>query len=366
MPRLPRVSPRLPVAGLLLVGALLAGCGNGGNAAPALSASATPVTTQVVELRAWNDTISALGTARARESVTITAKVSETVERVHFESGDEVAAGAILVTLSGAQQQAALRAAEATATEAEQQFRRGTELVQQQLIARSQLDTQRATRDAARARVQEMRADIGDRSIRAPFAGVLGMRQVSPGALVTPGTVVATLDDISGVHVDFPVPEVRLSQLQVGQQLLGTSAAWPEAKFAGTVSNIDARIDPASRAVLVRGDFPNPDRRLRPGMLVQVTLERPERQALLVPEIAIVQVGRETFVWRVREDATVERVVIAIGARRDGLAEVTQGLAVGDRIVVDGTGKLRPGLTVSEASAEVAPDAEAPAPASDG
>src|SRR5690606_22487717 len=111
-------------------------------------------TTQVVELRAWNDTISALGTARARESVTITAKVSETVERVHFESGDEVAAGAILVTLSGAQQQAALRAAEATATEAEQQFRRGTELVQQQLIARSQLDTQRATRDAARARVQ--------------------------------------------------------------------------------------------------------------------------------------------------------------------------------------------------------------------
>src|SRR5690606_22520941 len=104
------------------------------------------------------------------------AKVSETVERVHFESGDEVAAGAILVTLSGAQQQAALRAAEATATEAEQQFRRGTELVQQQLIARSQLDTQRATRDAARARVQEMRGDIGERSRRAPVAGVLGMR----------------------------------------------------------------------------------------------------------------------------------------------------------------------------------------------
>src|SRR5690606_4309721 len=120
-------------------------------------------------------------------------------------------------------------------------------------------------------------------------------------------------------------------------------------------ASIDARIDAATRAVTVRGDFPNPDRRLRPGMLVQVTLERPERQALLAPEIAIVQVGRETFVWRVRDDGTVERVIIAVGARRGGMAEVTEGLAAGDRIVVDGTGKLRPGMAVRDAGAAHAP-----------
>src|SRR5690606_17130859 len=145
------------------------------------------------------------------------------------------------------------------------------------------------------------------RRIRAPFAGVLGMREVSPGALVTPGTVVATLDDLSRVYVDFPVPEVHLAHLAPGQSLVGTSVAWPGVSFEGEVSNVDARVDPATRAVIVRGDFPNGERRLRPGMLLQVQLARPQRQALVLPEIAVVQVGRDTFVWRVKSDDTVER-----------------------------------------------------------
>lgn len=354
------VPPRLFLAALL--GGLLAACGGGATpSGPAGggAGAAVPVTTTVLAQGAWSDTISALGTVKARESVTITAKVSETVERVHFDSGDEVAAGATLVTLSGNQQQAALAAAEATAKEAEQQFRRGNELVAQQLIARSQLDTQRATRDAAQARVAQMRADIGDRRIRAPFAGVLGIRQVSPGALVTPGTVVATLDDIARVHVDFPVPERRLSELAPGQRLSGTSVAWAGETFSGTVASIDTRVDPGSRAITVRGDFDNADRRLRPGMLLQVVLERPERPALVLPEIAVVQVGRESFVWRVTADETVERVVVSTGERRAGRVEIVQGLAAGDRIVVDGTGKLRPGMKIAEADAAPADGAAA-------
>ena len=210
-----------------------------------------------------------------------------------------------------------------------------------------------------------MRADIGDRRIRAPFAGVLGIRQVSPGALVQPGTVVATLDDISRVYVDFPVPETRLAQLANGQRLTGSSVAWPGQAFDGEVSSIEARIDPNTRAVTVRGDFPNPDRRLRPGMLVQVSLARPERQALVLPEIAIVQVGRETFVWRVRADDTVERAMIEVGERRAGQVEVVSGLAAGDRIVVEGTGKLRPGIKVAEQSAQ-APTPQPDAPPANG
>ena len=355
MPTDPR--PRLLVSALVACLAVaLAGCGDRDAAAGNTQASpALMVTTQRVALQPWNDTIAAPGTVKARESVTVTAKVSETVDRVHFDSGDEVAAGATLVTLSGNQQRAALQAAEATAKEAEQQHRRGAELVQQQLIARSQLDTQRATRDAAVARVAQMRADIGDRSIRAPFAGVLGMRQVSPGALVTPGTVVATLDDISRVHVDFQVPEVLLAQLATGQQLTGTSAAWPGQSFQGEVSSIDARIDPNTRAVNVRGDFANDERRLRPGMLMQVLVARPQREALVVPEIAVVQVGRDTFVWRVKGDGTVERAPIVVGARRAGKVEVLQGIAAGDRIVVEGTGKLRPGVAVTEGAATSPP-----------
>src|SRR5690606_32338669 len=139
----PRPVPLSRAAIALLASLLLAACGENGQAAPGVQ-PATIVTTQVAAMQPFSDTISANGTVKARESVEVTAKVSETVQRVHFDSGDEVAAGATLVTLSGNQQQAALQAAEAAAREAEQQYRRGSELVQQQLIARSQLDTQRA------------------------------------------------------------------------------------------------------------------------------------------------------------------------------------------------------------------------------
>ena len=209
----------------------------------------TPVTTEQVHLRAWNDTVQALGNVKARESVTVTAKVSEIVQSVHFDSGDHVAAGQSLVTLSGKAQQAALAQAEAAAKEAEQLYQRQTELAAQQLIARSALDTQRATRDATRARVEQMKADIGDRQVRAPFAGVLGIRQVSPGSLVTPGTAIATLDDTERVYIDFPVPETLLARVAKGQRVEGTSAAYAGQRFEGTVATVDARIDGGDRAV---------------------------------------------------------------------------------------------------------------------
>jgi len=314
-----------------------------------------PVTTQQVRLTEFGDTLVALGTVHAREAVTVTAKVSETVQQVHFQSGDVVARGAPLITLTGQQQQATLVEAQATANEAERLYRRQAELAGQQLIARASLDAQRATRDAANARVAQIRAQLGDRTIRAPFAGVLGIRQVSPGALVTPGTAIATLDDIARVYVDFPLPESELAQVAAGQRVSGTSASWPGREFDGTVSTVDARLDAGSRAVNVRADFPNTDRALRPGMLVQVTVHRAARQAMLLPEIAVVQVGEKTFVWRVGADGKVAQAEVKIGVRRDGLAEVREGLQTGDRIVVEGTGKLRPGAAVQDTAAAKTP-----------
>lgn len=313
-----------------------------------------PVTIQAAAMRPWNDTVQALGNVKARESVTVTAKVSETVQRVHFDSGDVVAAGAPLITLTGQVQQAALEQAQATAKEADSLYQRQTELAGQQLIARSALDTQRATRDAARARVAQMAADLDNRVIRAPFSGVLGIRQVSPGSLVTPGTPIATLDDTARVYVDFPVPETLLADIAPGQHVSGTSAAYPGRAFEGQVSTVDARVDPTTRAITVRGDFANDDRVLRPGMLVQITLERPQRQALLIPEIAVVQVGNDSFVYRVKPDGTVERADVKIGTRREGLAEIVEGLKAGERVVVDGTGKLRVGSKVVEGGAKPA------------
>ncbi|MEI4515196.1 MULTISPECIES: efflux RND transporter periplasmic adaptor subunit [unclassified Stenotrophomonas] len=352
-----RITARI-IAGLGL--AILAGCGSKDQAARR-QAEVVPVTTQVVQTSAWSDTLQALGTAKARESVTITAKVSEIIDTVHFDSGQQVSAGTPLVTLRGQAQEAALLQAQATFAEADQLYKRQRELAAQQLVASATLDTQRAIRDAAEARVREMQSDIGDRRVRAPFAGVLGIRQVSEGSLVTPTTVIATLDDIERMHVDFQVPEAELASLAKGDKVSATSVAYPGRTFEGDVATIDTRVDPGTRAVTVRADFINADHALRPGMLLDVRMFRPERQALVIPEIAVVQVGRDSFVFRVKPDHVVERVDVVSGARRSGVVEIREGLKAGDRIVVDGTGKLRPGLKVNDTAAPAAAPAPAPA-----
>jgi membrane fusion protein (multidrug efflux system) len=349
MPQIRRVSP------LVAACAALALCACGKQAAPGQGGPGggrgnqpVPVEIQAVQEQDWRDTLRALGTVQAHEAVTVTAKVSETVQQVHFESGQEVARGAPLVTLSGQQQQAALAAAEATLKDAEQQFRRMEQLVQQQLVAHASLDTARATRDAARAQAAQVRANLSDRVIRAPFAGVLGIRQVSPGALVTPGTAIATLDDIARVYVDFPVPETELAGIAPGQALAGSVGAYPGRRFDGRVTTVSARLDAATRAVTVRGEFANPERLLKPGMLVEVALVRGTRPALVVPELAVQQIGTETFVWRVKQDATVEKADVVVGGRIPGKVMLAEGVRAGDRIVVEGTGKLQPGAKVAE------------------
>lgn len=346
---LPRVLPILAIG----IACLLTACGDGdASKRPQGRGNApVPVVVAAVAEEPWTDHVRALGTVRAREAVTVTAKVSETVQRVHFQSGQEVARGAPLVTLSGQQQQAALASAQAALKEAEQLYARQSTLAGQQLIARASLDTQRAARDAARAQVAQIRANLYDRVIRAPFAGVLGIRQVSPGALVTPGTEIATLDDIARVFVDFPVPETELADVSPGQPLVGRVGTYGDRSFDGKVETVSARLDAGSRAATVRGDFANDDRALKPGMLVQVALARDTRQALVVPEIAVQQVGTETFVWRVKPDMTVEKVDIEVGGRVPGKVMLASGIKAGDRIVVEGTGKVQPGSMVTEGAA---------------
>jgi len=348
-------------AGLLLAASIgLAACGGKQAGPEAAAANAIPVTTTVVQPAAWSDTVQALGTAHARESVTLTAKVSEIVDQVHFESGQRVQAGQPLVTLRVDAQQAALGEAEATLAEAEEQYRRLQGLEAQKLVARSTLDAQRAQREVAAARVRQMRSDIRDRQVRAPFAGVLGIRQVSPGALLTPNATIATLDDISRMYVDFQVPETALSAMQPGARVTAATAAWPGREFEGVVETVDARVDPVTRALTVRAAFDNEGDLLRPGMLLDVRMFRPERQALVVPEIAVVQVGRDSFVYRVDGEGRVSQAPVRAGVRRAGLAEIVEGLQAGDRIVVDGTGKLRPGVTVAEAEPPAAAAAGEP------
>ena len=332
-----------------LTALLMLGAGCGKQEAPSRSfgvQQASLVTAALAQNAQWQDEIQALGTAQANESVTLTAKVTETVTRINFQDGDFVEAGAVLVDLSGRAEVAQLEAAQATFVESSKQYERLAELVKQGTIPRSQLDTQLSVRDAARARANAIRAALADRIISAPFSGVLGFRRVSPGALVTPGSVITTLDDISTIKLDFTVPEGYLGQLAAGQTIRATSASFPDQIFEGKVSAVGSRVDPLTRAVPVRAELPNPDAKLHPGMLLSVRLLQAPRETLVVPEIAVVQVGTQAHVFRIDENNVAHQVTVVLGARRRGEVEVQSGLTAGDRIVVDGTVKLRDGSKV--------------------
>ncbi|MFT3756513.1 MAG: efflux RND transporter periplasmic adaptor subunit [Pseudoxanthomonas sp.] len=333
-----------------LVSALSA-CG-GGKADAGRSQPPPTVTTLQVQPSRWSDELKALGTANARESVTISASVSQTIASVEFDSGQFVQKGQALVTLVQGQQSAGVAAAQADLRNAEQLYERNRKLADQQLISRADLETQRAALEAARAQVNAQRATVADRTIRAPFAGVLGLRLVSAGSLVTPGTAITTLDDVSLVKLDFTVPESAVSQLATGQRVNARSAAWPDDVFEGRIASIDSRVDTVSRAITVRAEIPNPDGKLRPGMLLDVGVERSMRQALVIPELAVQQSGETSSVFRVEADDKVKLVPVKLGARRYGEVEVVSGLQAGERIVVEGTVKLRDGLKIDDVTAK--------------
>ncbi|MFN7552227.1 MAG: efflux RND transporter periplasmic adaptor subunit [Pseudomonadota bacterium] len=336
----------LPVAATLL----LAGCGGESAGAPRGPAPAVGVVAVVVERRPWSDAIEALGTAYARESVVLTAKVTETVSRINFRDGDTVEAGQVLVELTGRAEAAQLEEARAAAREAQQQYARQSDLVKQGTIARSQLDAQIALRDAAVARMNTIRARLADRVITAPFAGVLGFRRVSEGTLVAPGTEITTLDDISLMKIDFSVPEAALSAMRTGLPVRATSVAWPGRTFEGSVVSIGSRVDPVSRAVTVRAEVPNPESLLKPGMLLGVAIDSAPREALVIPEIALVSVGSRHYVYAVAEGDVARQVEVGIGSRRAGEVEIVRGLEPGQRVVTDGIVKLRDGAKVAVAA----------------
>lgn len=352
----PSAPPRLPTLLLALLG--LAGCGGDGQNQPGASgAPPVTITAHTVATAQWVDTVEALGTAQAKESVTLTAKVTEVVRKVRFADGDRVEEGDVLVELTGQAEVANLREAQAAANEAQQQLSRLEPLVAQGTIPRAQIDTQRAARDSARARADSIRARLAERVISAPFAGVLGFRQVSDGALVTPGTVIATLDDTSIIKLDFSVPEVLLATLAVGQSIAAGSVAYPDREFAGIVSSIGSRVDPITRAVAVRAELPNPDGLIKPGMLMTVELMTQPRQTLAIPELALIQVGSRQSVFRIKDDNSVEQISVRSGARRRGEVEIVEGLNPGERIVLEGTGKLRPGAVIAVVEVPVPPPA---------
>jgi membrane fusion protein (multidrug efflux system) len=307
--------------------------------------SPVSVATTTVGAQDFVDRFTALGTATATDSIDVTSRVSSVVTRINFRESQEVTAGELLVELDSREIRADLALAEASLQQARSQFERGRSLAASRIISQAQMEELEAKMKIADAQVRAARTRLDHASIRAPFAGTVGLRRVSVGDLVGPDTVITTLDDTRSIRLEFSVPETFLSALSIGMKINATSAVYPGQRFAGTVASIDSRVDPVTRAIKVIATIPNADRRLKPGMFLTASLERARHDVLLVPEEALTPRQGRQFVFVVRDGRAVEREV-EIGSRTPGLAEVRSGLGAGDVVVTEGTQRLRDGMPV--------------------
>jgi membrane fusion protein (multidrug efflux system) len=340
MPMLPCILRLLPVCALLLLA---------GASARAEAADLPGVIVAEVRVAPFADRVEALGTLRAVESVTLTASVTETVSVIRFDDGDRVEKDQVLVEMTSAEEHAQLEEARALKDEAYRQFQRVQSLEAQGTAAKSLLDERRRQWETARARLAAIESRLADRLIKAPFAGVVGLRDLSVGALVEPGDPITTLDDDTVMNLDFEVPSTYLQTLRPDLAISAATHAYPGRRFDGKVKAIGSRIDPATRSIRVRAVLANPGRILKPGLLMQVELLKNPRDALVIPEEALVPLGENQSVLLVDTGAgnTVVRRDIRIGARRPGEVEVLEGLAAGERVISHGTLKVRPGQQVS-------------------
>ena len=308
----------------------------------------TPVTVAPAFAGTIQERIEALGTAFADESAVITSTVTERVVAVHFDDNQFVRKGDPIVTLAQQEVRAARDAAVEQLAEHERELKRLESLLQNQSVSRQSYDQRRTLVRITEQRIKELDARLQDHTIRAPFNGVLGLRRISVGALVRPGDPITTIDDVTRIKLDFTVPETYLGVLRPGAPVKAVSRALAGQAFEGTVASIDTRVDPATRSVLVRAILPNPERALRPGMLLTVDVIKNERRTLLIPEDALMPFQRRNYVWVVAPDRgdTPERREVVIGGRLPGKVEVTSGISEGEFVVVRGTDQLRDGARV--------------------
>jgi membrane fusion protein (multidrug efflux system) len=299
--------------------------------------------------------VRAIGSLQSDESVQIATEIAGRVTEIAFKEGEPAAEGAILVKLDDA-----LVAAEVADTQARYNFAAGN-LGRANSLARSGNVTERARDEAtansetARAAVELAKVRLSKHLIRAPFAGVVGIRRVSPGAYVTAGQPIVNIEKIDALKVDFKLPEMFLAQIAVGQSVEVEVDALPGRFFAGTIYAIDPMVDVNGRALAIRAKLPNPEAILRPGLFARILVKGSEgRSVVVIPESAIVPRGSEKIVFSVENGKAVEAKV-TLGERRDGLVEIIAGLERDAVVVTAGQQKLRNGSPVEV----VARDSEA-------
>ena len=321
-------------------------------------ARATAVKTVAASQRTLVRTLEAVGSTRALQITDIKPQDDGAITEISYTAGQRVDQGTVLFRLDDDIQKADLAEAKANLVKAEQALKRGQTLRNSRVMASATLEDLQATRDAARAQVDRATRRLADRTIRAPFAGTPGIRQVDIGAQVTSSTVLARLEDLSTVLVEFAVPEEYFAIARPGLEAQATSAAWPGRTFNARMSEVSSSVDPVSRTFLVRAEIPNADGALASGMFMRLALQLSSDAVVMIPEEAVTLEEGTPFIFVIK-DGKAERRVVKTGGREPGWVQITDGLAVGEEVVASGTSKVRPGGAVKVVHAAKAADAGA-------
>lgn len=303
----------------------------------------------------WIRGVSAVGTLRSQNSVMLRPEVTGRIVEINFNEGGKVSKGQVLVRLDDSVVRAQLQQAQANLSLANSQYRRAAELSKQGFISKQARDEAASQLQVQQAAAALAKAYLDKTAIRAPFDGLVGLRNVSVGDYVSPGIDLVPIESIDPLNVDFRVPEQFLTQISVGIKLALRFDALPGKTREGVVGAISPLVDVGGRSILLRADVPNADNTLRPGMFARVQLQFADDKALVVPETALAPSGESQYVFRV-EQGHVKRVAVGIGQRRAGQVEVVSGLQEGDQVVVAGLQKVSDGAAV-----EILPPAEKPA-----
>jgi membrane fusion protein (multidrug efflux system) len=336
---------RLPAAATLALVLGLAACSGSGAGDPSAAggppgAMAMPVEAVTVKAEPLQQGLTTVGTLRADESVVIRPEINGRLVAVHFEEGQRVAKGDKLFSMDASVTAADLREAEANYENARRGNERATDLGARQLLSRSDVDAARAQLGVTQARVASALAQLEKTTIMAPFSGVIGLREVSVGEVLSPGQALVNLVRLDPMEVDFSLPESALASVAAGQPVRLTVDAYAGETFSGEVLAVEPVIDVNSRSAKVRARVPNPDYRLRPGLFARVTLEVGEAgaSAIVIPEQALLQEGDTRFVYVVR-DGKAARAVVRTGARLPGRVAIIEGLSEGDQVITAGQAK---------------------------
>ena len=339
---------------------LALGLAVGSASAQAPNGPPTPVETEKARVESIVDNATAVGSLRANEAVVLRPEVAGRIEAIHFDEGARVKQGELLFALDAAIARSEVAEWEATVAQSRRESERASDLIARKLASQSDFDAKRSTLAIDEARLASAKTRLAKTQIRAPFSGIVGLRQVSVGEYVNAGDALISLAQTDPLKLDFRIPETLATRAAAGQSVRITLDAFPGEVFEGRVFAVDPQVDAATRSVMLRATLANRDGKLKPGQFANVQLALAERaNALTIPEQALWPQGGKQFVFVVR-NGKAELVEIKIGKRSAGRVEILTGLTATDEIVTAGQMKIFPGSAVAPLGAKPKPPAAAP------